>query len=589
MGEIVLTPLDFFIMLPGNLKFGRSLQYMAISIYQKIKWALYGIVNALYTQKKSRRPLGDILLQENIISLDQLQQALKLQLGSNLKLGQIIVSQGYAKEDEVLNAIKKNYGISVDSRNMEELFKPQSGALWRKITGLRIPIRIKLSVAIIFIIWLTILILSFVILARQKEHLYAQTVKLGTVSLNYFTNDARMPLLDDDIVSLNTVIKEAAGVEGLLYAVIIDTEQIIKAHTDHTKIGTPMQAFDTNRKQTKEGDITFFTDTLPDGKNVLNLSRPVIFHNKNIGAVHVGISIDFIQDQIRKESIFILIMSVLIVILGVVIATILGFYFSRPISQLVLATKEIGKGNFQYKTKVARKDEFGDLAEAFNYMSQELWKKLLMKQSFGRYVSPEVLDLILSNPEESWLKGTLSEATVLFTDVRGFTAYSETREPEDIIEALNEYFGIITKHILEHGGYVDKFVGDAVMGVFCLPISQNDHAERAVRAAVAMHKELQEVAASKNELLSKIGIGINSGVLVSGNLGSDIKMEYTVVGDSVNIAARLVALAGPGEIIISSYTFELIQHLVLVEPLPPQMVKGKSEPIGAFQVMGIKE
>ena len=576
-------------MLPGNLKFGRSLQYMAISIYQKIKWALYGIVNALYTQKKSRRPLGDILLQENIISLDQLQQALKLQLGSNLKLGQIIVSQGYAKEDEVLNAIKKNYGISVDSRNMEELFKPQSGALWRKITGLRIPIRIKLSVAIIFIIWLTILILSFVILARQKEHLYAQTVKLGTVSLNYFTNDARMPLLDDDIVSLNTVIKEAAGVEGLLYAVIIDTEQIIKAHTDHTKIGTPMQAFDTNRKQTKEGDITFFTDTLPDGKNVLNLSRPVIFHNKNIGAVHVGISIDFIQDQIRKESIFILIMSVLIVILGVVIATILGFYFSRPISQLVLATKEIGKGNFQYKTKVARKDEFGDLAEAFNYMSQELWKKLLMKQSFGRYVSPEVLDLILSNPEESWLKGTLSEATVLFTDVRGFTAYSETREPEDIIEALNEYFGIITKHILEHGGYVDKFVGDAVMGVFCLPISQNDHAERAVRAAVAMHKELQEVAASKNELLSKIGIGINSGVLVSGNLGSDIKMEYTVVGDSVNIAARLVALAGPGEIIISSYTFELIQHLVLVEPLPPQMVKGKSEPIGAFQVMGIKE
>jgi len=563
---------------------------MAISVHEKINRALYGIVNAIYTQKKRRRrPLGDILLQENIISLDQLQQALKLQLGSNLKLGQIIVSQGYAKEEAVLNAIKKDYGISVDSKNMDELFKPQSGALWRKITGLRIPIRIKLSVAIIFIIWLTILILSFVILARQKEQLYAQTVKLGKTSLNYFTNDARMPLLDDDIVSLNTVIKEAATVEGLLYAVIIDTEQIIKAHTDHTKIGTPMQAFDTNRKQTKEGDITFFTDTLPDGKNVLNLSRQVTLHNKNIGVVHVGISIDFIQDQIRKESIFILLMSVLIVILGVVIATILGFYFSRPLSQLVLATKEIGKGNFQYKTKVARKDEFGDLAEAFNYMSQELWKKLLMQKSFGRYVSPEVLDLILSNPEESWLKGTRSNATVLFTDVRGFTSYSETREPEAVIEALNEYFSIITRHILEYGGYVDKFVGDAVMGVFCLPIAQNDHAERAVRAAVAMQKELQQSAGSENELLTKIGIGINSGVLVSGNLGSDIKMEYTVVGDSVNIASRVLALAGPGKIIISSPTFELTQHLVSVLPLPPQMVKGKSEPIGVFEVLGVKE
>ncbi len=461
-------------------------------------------------------------------------------------------------------------------------------SIYQKITGLRVPIKVKLSGAIIFIIWLTILILSFVILTRQKEQLYAQTVKLGKVSLNYFTNDAKMPLLDDDIVSLNTVIKEAAAVEGLLYAIIIDTEQIIKAHTDYTKIGTPMPAFDPNRKQTQEGDITFFPDTLPDGKNVLNLSRPITFHSKNIGAVHVGISIDFIKEQIRQESVFILIMSILIVILGIVIATILGFYFARPISQLVLATQEIGKGNFQYKNKVTRKDEFGDLADAFNYMSQELWKKLLMQKSFGRYVSPDVMDLILSNPEESWLKGTRSEATVLFADVRGFTAYSETREPEAIVEDLNEYFGIATKHILEHGGYVDKFIGDAVMGVFCLPIPQNDHAERAVRAAIAMQQELQQGAGSKNVLLTKIGIGINSGVLVSGNLGSDIKMEYTVIGDNVNIASRVLAVAESGKIIITDPTFALTQHLISVAPLPPQRVKGKSEPLGVFEVLGLK-
>ncbi|MCX5830701.1 MAG: HAMP domain-containing protein [Deltaproteobacteria bacterium] len=563
---------------------------MAISIYQKIQGALSGIITAISAQKKKlRSPLGDILLQEKIISPHQLQQALMFQLGSNLKLGQIIVSQGYAKEEEVLNAMEIYYGISLDSlESTAELFKPPSDDLWKRISGLRVPIKIKLSGAIIFIIWLTILILSFTILARQKEQLYAQTVKLGKVSLNYFTNDAKMPLLDDDIVLLNTVIKEAATVEGLLYAIIIDTEQIIKAHTDYTKIGMPMPAFDPNRKRTQEGDITFFPDTLPDGKNVLNLSRPITFHNKNIGAVHVGISIDFIQEQIRQESIFILIMSVLIVILGIVIATILGIYFSFPISQLVLATKEIGKGNFQHKTNIARKDEFGDLADAFNYMSQELWKKLLMQKSFGRYVSPDVLDLILSNPEESWLKGARSEATVLFADVRGFTAYSETREPEAIVEDLNEYFGIITRHILEHGGYVDKFIGDAVMGVFCLPISQNDHAERAVRAAIAMQRELQQGAGSKNVLLTKIGIGINSGMLVSGNLGSDIKMEYTVIGDNVNIAARVLAVAESGKIIITDHTFKLTQHLITVAPLPPQRVKGKSEPLGVFEVLGLK-
>jgi adenylate cyclase len=455
------------------------------------------------------------------------------------------------------------------------------------LSGIRIPIRIKLSIAIIFIIWLTILILSFVILARQKEQLYGQTVKLGKTSLSYFVNDARMPLLDDDILALNTLIKEASLVEGLLYAVIIDNEQVIKAHTDHTKIGSSMPAFDTNIKQTKEGDITFFNFKL-DGKSVLNLSRPVTFQGKIVGSVHVGISIDFIEEQIRRESLFILIMSILIVILGVVISIIMGYSFSRPISQLVLATKEIGKGNFQYKIKEGRKDEFGDLAASFNYMSQELWKKLLMQKSFGRYVSPDVLDLILSNPEESWLKGARSEATVLFADVRGFTAYSETREPEAIVEDLNEYFSIATKHILEHGGYVDKFIGDAVMGVFCLPIAQNDHAERAVRAAIAMQQELQQNAGSKNLLLTKIGIGINSGVLVSGNLGSDIKMEYTVIGDNVNIASRVLAVAESGKIIITDPTFEMTKHLISVSPLPPQKVKGKTEPLGVFEVLGLK-
>ena len=105
----------------------------------------------------------------------------------------------------------------------------------------RVPIRVKLSLAIIFIIWLTILILSFVILARQKEQLYLQTVKTGKVSLNYFANNASIPLLNDELLRLNILIKEAASVEGLLYAVIVDRQQIIRAHTDHSKIGTTLQ------------------------------------------------------------------------------------------------------------------------------------------------------------------------------------------------------------------------------------------------------------------------------------------------------------------------------------------------------------
>jgi adenylate cyclase len=283
-------------------------------------------------------------------------------------------------------------------------------------------------------------------------------------------------------------------------------------------------------------------------------------------------------------------LSLFIILLGIAIAILLGIEFSRPISKLVLATQEIGKGNLQYWIDMIRKDEFGDLATAFNYMAKGLWDKLMIQKSFGHYVSPEVLDMILTHPEDSWLKGTRNEATILFTDVRGFTAYSETRKPEEVVEALNEYFGIVTQYILEHGGYVDKFIGDAVLGVFGVPIAHADHAERAVKAMVAMQQELQKRAGQNNNLLlSRIGVGINSGVVVSGTLGSQVKMEYTVIGDSVNIASRLNHLAGPGEIIISRSVRDQVIDLVSVKALPPQPIKGKSEMVEAFQVLGLKE
>ena len=459
-----------------------------------------------------------------------------------------------------------------------------------KVFSLRIPIRIKLTIAIIFIIWLTILILSFSILARQKENLYLQTVKTGKVSLNYFSNNSSIPLLNDDLLVLNTLIKEASSVEGLLYAIIVDRQRVIKAHTDPDKIGTILQIEDDKQEVKKEQNIEYFNYKLPSGNNVLNLSRPITFKDKELGVVHVGISLDFIKDLIRKETISIIILSLFIILLGIAIAILLGIEFSRPIAKLVLATQEIGRGNFQYRINMTRKDEFGDLATAFNYMAKELWNKLMIQKSFGSYVSPEVLDMILTHPEDSWLKGTRSQATILFTDVRGFTSYLETRKPEEAVEHLNEYFGIATQYILEYGGYVDKFIGDAVMGVFGVPVAHADHSERAVKATLAMQKEFRRLSEKNNNpILSKIGIGIDSGVIVAGTLGSRVKMEYTVIGDIVNTASRLNELAGSGDIIVSKSVYESTKHLISVKALPPQLIRGKSEFVEAFQVLGLIE
>jgi len=244
----------------------------------------------------------------------------------------------------------------------------------RKLGIARIPIRIKLSLAITFLILLTILILSFTILARQKDHLHSQTVKMGKISLNYFATNANIPLLNDDIVRLNRLIKDAGSVEGIMYAAIVDRHNTIKAHIDPNNIGMTLQTFQ-NKEVRRDGIVTYFAYTLPSGAQVLNLSRPITFKDKELGTVHVGLSLDFINHLIYRESVSILILSLFIILLGIAIAILLGVSFSRPISKLVGATQQIGKGNLGYRITMNRKDEFGDLASAFNYMADELDKK----------------------------------------------------------------------------------------------------------------------------------------------------------------------------------------------------------------------
>jgi signal transduction histidine kinase len=244
----------------------------------------------------------------------------------------------------------------------------------RRLRNIRIPIRVKLSLAITFVLGLTILTLSFTILARQKDQLYSQTVKMGKVSLNYFATNANIPLLNDDIVRLNRMIKDAASVEGILYAAIVDRHNTVKAHIDPNNIGMTFQTFQ-NKEVRQDGNVTYFNYTLPSGTHVLNLSCPITFRDKELGTVHVGLSLDFINHLIYRGRVSILILSLFIVFSGIAIAILLGISFSRPISKLVDATQEIGKGNLHYHITMNRKDEFGDLASAFNYMADELDKK----------------------------------------------------------------------------------------------------------------------------------------------------------------------------------------------------------------------
>jgi len=199
--------------------------------------------------------------------------------------------------------------------------------------------------------------------------------------------------------------------------------------------------------------------------------------------------------------------------------------------------------------------------------------------------------MILQNPDEKWLKGKKLNVTVMFADIRGFTAFSEKKEPEDVVNILNEYFSMATEVIQKHGGHVDKFAGDEIMVVFGAPISYEDHSVRAVRAAVSLQNELKNFNSRKTgegrEAIN-IGVGINSGNVVAGNLGSSRKMEYTVIGDNVNLASRLTREAKANDIIISDSVYEKVGDIADVDKLEPVMVKGKSMPIKIYRVKELK-
>jgi adenylate cyclase len=544
-----------------------------------------------------RMTIGEVLRRKGIITEKQLQEALKIQkeklytLGKTVRLGQIIVELGYASEEELVKAVNIGYQISVKTLadDIKGLVKDKRGNFVEGLPSPRIPIWLQFFATTMVIIITTVFVMSFFILSQQKERLYRQTVKIGKVSLNYFSSNSPVPLIEDNILRLNTLIKDATTVEGLLYAIIVNNNQTIKAHSDISKIGKPFEKFAHMEDVKKEKDVTYFNYYSNSGQHVLNLTRSVLFQGKKLGQVHVGVSIDLIEKLIHKARWTIVTITFFIILFGSVIAVWLGFHFSRPISNLVLATGEIGSGNYQHKIILARNDELGNLATAFNRMGDELWKNSLMQKSFGKYIGSEVLEMIMANPESAWLKGHRNEATIIFTDIRGFTLYSKSKEPEEIVEGLNEYFEIATQAIQDHGGYVDKFIGDAVLGVFGVPVYHKDHVERGVRAANDMQKKFMNKQNNGNSLLQSVGIGINSGVVVSGNIGSQDKMEYTVIGDTVNLAAHLNKVAGSGDIIISESVYENLEDIITVKPLSPQHIKGKTKPVETFKLLSIKD
>jgi adenylate cyclase len=231
---------------------------------------------------------------------------------------------------------------------------------------------------------------------------------------------------------------------------------------------------------------------------------------------------------------------------------------------------------------------------SYKFSTEEKSKREI-KNAFSKYVSPEVIEEILQDPSKLRLGGDRRELAVLFSDIRSFTTYSEKRSPEEVVAILNEYLDAMTKTIVEHKGTLDKYVGDEIMAVFGAPHHEEPEisSQRAVICAMKMLERLKELHEKwKQEGLEPldIGIGINTGDMVVGNMGSELRMDYTVIGDAVNLGARVEALTRQfdAHLIISESTYQYAKEIIEVKPLEAIKVKGKEIPVMVYEVLALK-
>ncbi|MDH5420307.1 MAG: HAMP domain-containing protein [Acidimicrobiia bacterium] len=298
---------------------------------------------------------------------------------------------------------------------------------------------------------------------------------------------------------------------------------------------------------------------------------------------------------------------------AIALGAIISWTVIGPVRKIDHALDTIASGDFTARVEVANRDEFGTLSDNVNRASEQLEtlygrletvnrdlqatvdEQVAMLEHASvlrRYLSPQVADAIIAGTSGIG-ESRRAELTVVFADVRGFTALSEQAEPEEMIGSLNQFLSAMTDVVFRYEGTLDKYIGDALMIFFNDPLPQEDHAERAVRMALDMQTELTALRTKMSDAaLMKIsaGIGISTGFVTVGNVGSPSRMDYTVIGNHVNLASRLADDAGPGEILISERTLALLPPgLVISESAGERNLKGVQRPIALYRVTAAAE
>jgi class 3 adenylate cyclase len=309
-----------------------------------------------------------------------------------------------------------------------------------------------------------------------------------------------------------------------------------------------------------------------------------------IAVLSVDYQVDVFLDRVRELDATIVQGSAA----GAICALLLGLIFARrltrPISALTDAVSRVAAGDLSQSLPIRSRDEVGLLTGAFNGMVEGLRQRDFIRTAFGRYVSPEVAQTVLESPDGLRLGGHKRQITVLMSDLRGYTRFAEHGDPAGVMEILNDYLGRMADIVIAHGGTINEFIGDAIFAVFGAPVEHVDHAERAAATALAMQVAMDALNrdnAAQGRPRFEMGIGLHTGEAVVGNIGSEQRTKYAVVGAAVNLAARVEGCTVGGQILMTAATVERLGDLADVAAPISVELKGLTAPIALYEIRGL--
>ncbi len=274
------------------------------------------------------------------------------------------------------------------------------------------------------------------------------------------------------------------------------------------------------------------------------------------------------------------------------LAVLVARSIARPLKQMAGAAKKISMGDLDIKLDAThRSDEVGILAQSFTQMAEGLKERDFIRDAFGRYVTQEVVNRLLQSHDGLKLGGEIRDISMMMSDIRGFTALTSNMKPEDIITLLNRYLGKMVDILLDFRGIIDEIIGDGILSFFGAPEPLEDHPERAVACALRMQEAMAEINSTniQDGLPSlEMGIAVNTGNVVVGNIGSNKRIKYGAVGPDVNFTGRMESFSVGGQVLVSQSTFERLSHILEVKDVLQVEMKGFEEKVNLYDVVGIR-